>query len=122
MPSATLTNAARAFAHVALADGQLSPKEADRFARVVAAEPGLAGSSPQDVTIAWEAAVAEISAASSFGGTLVAIRSEVSATWDKAMLMRIAQAAVVADDRFEPQESVAVRTLAEALGLDPETY
>lgn len=122
MPPATLINAARAFAHVALADGQLSPKEADRFARVVAAEAGLAGSAPQLVTAAWEAAIAEVESSASFGGMLVAIRSEVTAAWDKAMLMRIAQAAVVADDRLEPQESVAVRTLAEALGLDPEAY
>jgi tellurite resistance protein len=36
--------------------------------------------------------------------------------------MRAGQAAVVADNKLEPQESTAIRTLAEALGLDPEKF
>lgn len=122
MSSPLLINAARAFMHVSFADGQLSPKEAERFARIAASEPGLAGLQPADINAAWETAYAEVQASNSFGAVLVAIRSDVTQAWDKAMLMRIAQAALVADDRFEPQESVAVRTLAEALGLDPEAY
>lgn len=41
---------------------------------------------------------------------------------EKALMMRIAQAAVVADGKLEAQENVAVRTLAEALGLDAGKY
>ena len=61
-------------------------------------------------------------ASPSFGAPLITIRTEVASAGDKATVMRAAQAAVVADNKVELQENVAVRTLAEALGLDPEEY
>ena len=36
--------------------------------------------------------------------------------------MRVAQAALVADGKLEPQENKAISSLAEALELDPENY
>jgi tellurite resistance protein len=63
-----------------------------------------------------------VHAVQSFGTALLAIRTEITAEADKALMMRIAQSAVVADGKLDPQENVAVRTLAEALGLNPEKY
>jgi tellurite resistance protein len=100
MTASILLNAARAFVHVSYADGQLSPKEAERFMGIVRSEPGLAGAAADEITAAWATALTEVQGASSYGATLVAIRSDVTSAWDKAMLMRIAQAALVADDRF----------------------
>jgi tellurite resistance protein len=122
MYSPLLLNAARAFALVSFSDGRLSHSEEARFARVAAAEKPLATARQADVRAAWLQAVKEVEASQSFGGPLVSIRSEVTAQEEKALMMRVAQAAVVADNRLEPQENVAIRSLAEALGLDPETY
>jgi tellurite resistance protein len=122
MISPLLLNAARAFALVSFSDARFSASEEARFARLAAAEPGLRGASQADVRAAWTQAVAEVKASQSFGGPLVSIRSEITATGDKLLLMRAAQAAVVADNKLELQENVAVRSLAEALGLNPDSY
>lgn len=117
-----LLNAARAFAMVSFSDARLSLAEEARFARLAAAEPGLRDATQKDVRTAWRQAVKEVQASQSFGGPLVAIRSEISSIGDKHLLMRAAQAAVVADNKLELQENAAVKSLAEALGLDPESY
>jgi len=122
MFSPLLLNAARAFALVSFSDARLSHSEEARFARMAAAEPALRSATQADVRAAWSQAVKEVQSSQSFGGPLVSIRSEVTAEADRALMMRVAQAAVVADNKLEPQENVAVRSLAEALGLDPETY
>ena len=36
--------------------------------------------------------------------------------------MRVAQLALVADEKLESQENLAISALAEALGLDPKNY
>jgi tellurite resistance protein len=117
-----LLNAARAFALVSFSDARFSLSEEARFARLAAAEPALRSASQADIRAAWTQAVADVKASQSFGGPLVTIRSEVRTMGDKLLMMRAAQAAVVADNRLEPQENVAVRSLAEALGLDPDSY
>ena len=122
MFSPILLNAARAFAMVSFSDGRLSHSEEARFARMAAAEPTLKTTKQTDVRTAWKQAVKEVEASQSFGGPLVSIRSEITAPNDKALIMRVAQAAVVADNKLELQESEAIRSLAEALGLDPEKY
>jgi tellurite resistance protein len=120
--STLLDAAARAFAMVSLADGNLSPSEEHRFARFAAGDAALKSARTADVRAAWAQAVKDVKASPSFGAPLVTIRTEVTSAEDKAIVMRAAQAAVVADNKVEPQENVAVRTLAEALGLDPEEY
>ena len=123
MAISTLLDAcARAFAMVALADGEISPAEEHRFARFVAGEPSLKSSSQTDVRAVWKQAVKDVKASPSFGGPLVVIRTEVFSPSDKAVVMRAGQAALVADNKLELQESAAIRTLAEALGLDPEKF
>jgi tellurite resistance protein len=123
MAVSTLLDAcARAFAMVALADGKLAPAEEHRFARFVAGEPALKASVQTDTRAAWKQAVKDVKASPSFGGPLVVIRTEVFSPADKMVVMRAGQAALVADNKLEPQESAAVRTLAEALGLDPEKF
>jgi hypothetical protein len=122
MTSPLLLNAARAFALVSFSDARLSASEEARFARQAAAEPALRGASQADVRAAWAQAVAEVKSSQSFGGPLVSIRSEITAPDDKLLMMRSAQAAVVADNRLELQENAAVRSLAEALALDPNIY
>jgi tellurite resistance protein len=117
-----LLNAARAFALVSFSDGRLSHSEEARFARTAAAEPALRTAKQADIAGAWRQAVNEVEASQSFGGPLVSIRSEVTAADEKTLMMRVAQAAAVADNRLELQENVAIRSLAEALGLDPETW
>jgi tellurite resistance protein len=122
MISPLLLNAARAFVLVSFSDARLTPSEEARFARLAAGEPGLKNASQDDVRAAWRQAVKEIQASQSFGGPLVSIRSEITAKGDKLVMMRAAQAAVVADNKLELQENAAVRSLAEALELDPESY
>ena len=123
MAISTLLDAcARAFAMVALADGKLSPAEEHRFARFAAGEPGLKSSTLTDVKAAWSQAVRDVKTSPSFGGPLVVIRTEIASPADKAIVMRAGQAALVADNKLELQESAAIRTLAEALGLDPEKF
>lgn len=118
----TLLNAARAFAMVSFADGNLAPSEAQRFAKLAAREPGLNHSGHAEIADAWETAAREVHAAQSFGSALLAIRTEITADADKVLMMKVAQSAVVADGKLELQENTAVRALADALGLNPEKY
>jgi tellurite resistance protein len=117
-----LLNAARAFAMVSFADGKLSPAEAQRFARIASRDPDLNHAGHAEIADAWEEASREVHEAQSFGAALLAIRSGVYNDSDKAVIMRLAQAAVVADGKLELQENKALSSLAEALGLDPAKY
>jgi len=117
-----LLNAARTFAMVSFADGRLSPVEAQHFAGFAHKEPALNHSGHAEIADAWEQAAREVHAAQSFGTALVAIRTEITAPADKALMMRVAQAALLADGKLEPQENQAIFSLAEALGLDPANY
>ena len=117
-----LLNAARAFAMVSLADGKLAPAEAQRFAHMTSKDPVLGHSGHAEITDAWTQAAHEVHASQSFGTALIAIRTEITDAADKALIMRVAQAAVVADGKLEAQENVAISALAEALGLDPKAY
>jgi tellurite resistance protein len=117
-----LLNAARAFAMVGFADGRLAPAEAQRFAHLASKDAVLGLSGHADIADAWTQAAREVHAAESFGSALVTLRTEVTSDADKAVIMRTAQAAIVADGRVEPQEGKAIQMLAEALGLDPSHY
>jgi tellurite resistance protein len=117
-----LLNAARAFAMVSFSDGRLSPAEAQRFSRLAAQEPALSHSGHAEAADAWAQAAREVHEAQSFGAALLAIRTEVTDAPGKALMMRMAQAALVADGRLELQENKAVSSLAEALELDPRDY
>lgn len=117
-----LLNSARAFAMVAFADGKLAPAEAQRFAHLASEDNVLGVHGHAEIADAWAQASAEVHAAQSFGGALVTIRSEITETDDKVVVMRVAQAAIVADRKLELQENMAVSALAEALGLDPKAY
>lgn len=117
-----LLNAARAFAMVSFSDGRLSPVEAQRFAGFANKEPGLNHAGHAEIAAAWEQAAREVHAAQSFGLALVTIRTEITSAADKALMMRVAQAALLADGKLEQQENQAIFSLAEALGLDPDTY
>lgn len=117
-----LLNAARAFAMVSFADGNLAPAEQQRFAKLVGGEALLNHHGHTEIADAWSQASREVHAAQSFGPALLAIRTEVTAEAERALMMRIAQAAVVADGKLEAQENVAVSTLAEALGLETDKY
>ncbi len=120
--AAILLNAARAFAMVSFADGNLAPAEAQRFAKLAAREPVLSVSGHVAIAEAWEQAAREVHAAQSFGEALLAIRSQVTGAGDRALLMRVAQAAIVADGKLEAQENKAISSLAEALDLDPGNF
>jgi tellurite resistance protein len=117
-----LLNAARAFALVCFADGRLVPTESLRFHSTVASDPEFKSVPDGDIADAWAKAVKEVEKAQSFGGPLVAIRTDTKTEAQKAMIMRIAQAAVVADRELLAQENGAIFSLAEALGLDPAQY
>ncbi len=117
-----LLNAARAFAMVSFSDGKLAPAEAQRFAHLASKDAALGTAGHAEIADAWTIASNEVHAAQSFGGALVTIRTEITDAADKAVLMRVAQAAVVADGKLEAQENVAISALAEALGLDPKAY
>jgi tellurite resistance protein len=117
-----LLNAARAFAMVSYADGTLAPAEAQRFARVAEKDPAFATAGHAEIADAWIQASREVHEAQSFGSALLSIRSEMAGDEEKALIMRIAQAAVVADGKLDPQENKAIGSLAEALGLDPSKY
>lgn len=117
-----LLNAARAFAMVSFADGNLAPTEAQRFARLIGRDPAFATAGHAEIADAWTQAAREVHEAQSFGGALVAIRSEVPDAESKAVVMRVAQAAIVADGKIELQENKAISMLADALGLDPEKF
>ncbi len=117
-----LLNAARAFAMVSFADGRLAPTEAQRFARLASSDPAFTNAGHAEIADAWTQASREVHEANSFGSALVTIRSEVSGDGDKAVVMRLAQAAIVADGKLELQENKAIGMLADALGLKPEDY
>jgi tellurite resistance protein len=117
-----LDAAAHAFALVSFADADLSPVEERRFASFVVGDADLKVASKDEIAAAWAWAVGEVKSSQSFGTPLVSIRIAVIAAADKATVMRAAQAAVVADGVEKEQENVAVRALAEALGLDPKAY
>lgn len=117
-----LLNAARTFAMVSFSDGRLSPSEAQRFARMASQEPALSPFGHLQTADAWAIASKEVHEAQSFGSALLAIRTEITDADGKALMMRIAQAAVVADGKLEAQENKAIASLAEALGLDPDNY
>jgi tellurite resistance protein len=118
----TLLNAARAFAMVSFSDGNLAPAEAQRFAKIAAREPVLSVAGHVAIQEAWEQASREVHEAQSFGEALLAIRTQVTGAADRALIMKIAQAAVVADGRLEAQENKAISSLAEAFGFDPQNY
>ena len=117
-----LLNAARAFAMVSFADGRMSPAEAQRFSRLASQEPALDHFGHLQAADAWAVASREVHEAQSFGGALLAIRTEITDADGKALMMRVAQAAVVADGKLEAQENKAISSLAEALGLDSTAY
>jgi tellurite resistance protein len=117
-----LLNAARAFAMVSFADGALAPSEAQRFSKLAAREPVLSVAGHAAIAEAWEQAAREVHAAQSFGSALLAIRGQVRNAVDRTLIMRVAQAAAVADGKLEAQENKAVASLAEALGLNPENF
>lgn len=119
-PSLVL-NAARAFALVSFADGRLSPLEEVRFLNFARTEKRLAATDPE-LRSAWAKATVEVETSRSFGGPLLAMRTEVTDAEDKQVLMRAAQTALVSDAKLELQENVAIRSLAEALSLDAEKY
>jgi tellurite resistance protein len=122
MLSPILLNAARAFAMVSFADGNLAPAEAQRFAKLAGEDPTLTVFGHADVADAWAQASKEVHAAQSFGTALLAIRTEIVSQPDRALMMRIAQAAAIADGKLEAQENKAIQSLAEALGLNPDKY
>ncbi len=117
-----LLNAARAFAMVGFSDGQLAPAEAQRFAHLASKDPVLGHAGHAEIADAWTQAAHEVHASQSFGEVLIAIRTEITDAADKAVVMRVAQAAVVADGKLEAQENQAMFSLAEALGLDPKAF
>jgi tellurite resistance protein len=117
-----LDASAHAFALVAFADADLTPVEERRFAAFVAGDAALKVASKDEIAAAWAWAIGEVKASQSFGGPLVSIRIAVINPADKATVMRAAQAALIADGVEREQENTAVRTLAEALGLDPNAY
>lgn len=117
-----LLNAARAFAMVSFSDGKLAPAEAQRFAQLIGKDHAFANAGHAEIADAWTQAAREVHEANSFGAALIAIRSQVTADADKAIIMRVAQAATVADGKLEAQENKAVSTLADALELDPAKY
>ena len=120
--AAILLNADHAFAMVSFSDGSLAPAEAQRFAKLAAREPVLSVAGHVAISEAWEQAAREVHAAESFGNALLAIRTQVTGAADRALIMRVAQAAVVADGRLEAQENKAISSLAEALDLNPDSY
>ena len=117
-----LLNAARAFALVSYSDGNTAPAEQQRFAKIASHDATLGVFGHAEIADAWAQASREVHATQSFGTALLAIRTEITSDADKALMMRIAQAAVVADGKLEAQENVAVRALAEALELDAQKY
>jgi tellurite resistance protein len=117
-----LDASAHAFALVSFADADLSPVEERRFASFVAGDSALKIASKDEIAAAWAWAVGEVKSSQSFGAPLVSIRIAVTTALEKTVVMRAAQAAVVADGVEKDQESVAVRALAEALDLNPDKY
>lgn len=117
-----LLNSARAFAMVAFSDGRLTPLEAKRFASICAHDPAFSTFGHAEIADAWTQASNEVHAAQSFGTALVTIRTEITDATEKAVVMRVAQTATIADGKLEPQENVAVSALADALGLDSKNY
>jgi tellurite resistance protein len=118
-----LDAAARAWAVICLADGRLVPLEERRFLSFAVADAALAGVSPTEAAAAWLRAYEAVAQGPDFGRYLPEIASAAAASQDAPpVIMRAAQAALIADRIVTPQETGAIRTLAAALGLDPEAY
>jgi tellurite resistance protein len=117
-----LAAAARAYAIVCFSDGRLTPVEARLFASFAGNDETLRSATAGDIEAAWSLAAAEVEASADDRASLEAIAACATAPKARAAVMRAAQAATVADDRLELQENAAVRRIAQALKLDPETY
>jgi tellurite resistance protein len=117
-----LDAAAHAFALVSFADADLSPAEERRFASFVAGDPDLKAASKDEIAAAWVWAINEVKTSQSFGTPLISIRMAVTSASDKATVMRAAQAALAADGVEKDQEDMAIRAIADALGLKPDDY
>jgi tellurite resistance protein len=114
-----LNAAARAFALVAMADARQAPAEAARFTRFVEQESALSGAGA--CADAFQTACTQAAAAPSFEAFLPGVAAGIDTPQERALLLRAGRAALVADGVAAPQESAALRALAQSLGLDPET-
>ncbi|MBI1339228.1 hypothetical protein GC169_03305 [bacterium] len=117
-----LEAAAKAYAVVCLSDGRLNEAEADRFARVMREQGGFETAGDADLADTWSAAIAAVSGAPDYTDALNRIAAEAVSREDRLVMMRAAQAAVIADGRLADQENTAVRALAAAFGLDPDAF
>jgi tellurite resistance protein len=119
---ALLNAAARTYVMVCLSDGRMVPVEDLRFTSTLAAIPAFRSMAPQDVKAAYARAKEAVTDAESFAAPIASIAAEASGAADKTAIMRVAQAALIADGRVELQENACVAMLAEALGLDPAAF
>lgn len=111
--------AAHAFAMVCLADGNLAWEE-KRFESFAATDPSLSSFSRSEATAAWQRAIKAVETSKNYAVPLAAIRGWVTDANGATCVLRAAQAAIIADQRIEPQENTAIRAIADALNLDPD--
>jgi len=118
-----LDAAARAWAIVCLADGRLVPLEERRFLSFVAMDKAFAGIPPTEAAAAWLRAFEAVSKGPDYRPYVAGIADAAAGSTEAGpMIMRAAQAALIADRVETPQEIGAVQALAEAMGLDPSAY
>lgn len=119
----TLDAAARAWAVVCLADGRLVPLEERRFLSFAASDAAFAEMSPGEAAAAWLRAFEAVSGGPDYGRFLPDIAGAAAGSVHApAVIMRAAQAALIADRVEAPQETGAIQALASALGLDPSAF
>ena len=123
MTISTLDAAARAWAVVCLADGRLVPLEERRFLSFAASDAAFAEMSPAEAAAAWLRAYEAVSGGPDYSRFLPGIADAVAGSVHApAVVMRAAQAALIADRIEAPQETGAIQALARAMGLDPAGY
>lgn len=115
---------AGAFALIACADGHLADAEVERFLTLVEGQDALKSVSVEDLEQRFRKLSATFTAEYDLGERkatelVAAVRHDPEAV---ELVIRAAQIAIVADERLEPVEEVALTRLCRALEVDPSGY
>jgi tellurite resistance protein len=115
-----LTAAARAHALICRSDGRLVWPETHGLASAVRNDPAFSAYSAEEIEDAAAKAFISVMGDESFDDIALEIASRIKAPEERAAIIRVARAALVADAVRREQEDDAIRALALALGLDPD--
>ncbi|HJL17411.1 MAG TPA: TerB family tellurite resistance protein [Sandaracinaceae bacterium LLY-WYZ-13_1] len=119
-----LSAVAGAFAFVACADAHLADDEVERFLGWVREEPAFAALKDRDLEPVFRDLARAFAADFDEGARRAteAVGAVKGSEEGRALVLRAAQIAVVADEKLKAVEETALARLCEALGVDPSDW